>query len=57
MVGIFLGDNMLMGGTNKVPGAVAIGLPVVGATVEVDGQVLVRDGKLVGCEVASSGVE
>jgi aminopeptidase len=57
MVGIFLGDNTLMGGTNKVPGAVGIGLPVVNATVEVDGQVLVRDGKLAAGEVASSGVQ
>jgi aminopeptidase len=46
LVGVVLGDNTLMGGSNKVDGAVAIGLPVTNATVEVDGKVVVRDGKL-----------
>ena len=46
MVSVFLGDNTLMGGSNKVAGAAGIGLPIPNATLEVDGQVLVRDGKL-----------
>ena len=52
LVSVFLGDNTLMGGTNKVAGAVGIGLPIPNATLEVDGQVLVRDGKLA-AEVAT----
>ena len=54
MVGVFLGDNTLMGGTNKVKAAAGVGLPIPGATVEVDGQVVVRDGKLVSSEAAAS---
>jgi aminopeptidase len=54
MVGVFLGDNRLMGGTNKVKAAAGLGLPIPNATVEVDGQVVVRDGKLVASEVAAS---
>ena len=54
MVGVFLGDNTLMGGTNKVKAAAGVGLPIPNATVEVDGQVVVRDGKLVSSEVAAS---
>ncbi len=54
MVGVFLGDNTLMGGTNKVKAAAGVGLPIPGATVEVDGRVVVRDGKLVSSEVTAS---
>ena len=54
LVGVVLGDNTLMGGSNKVDGAVGIGIPVTSATVEVDGRVVVRDGKLAGGEVATS---
>ncbi len=54
MVGVFLGDNTLMGGTNKVKAAAGLGLPIPNATVEVDGQVVVRDGKLVASEVAAT---
>ncbi|MEO6056390.1 MAG: aminopeptidase [Gemmatimonadales bacterium] len=54
MVGVFLGDNTLMGGTNKVKAAAGVGLPIPRATVEVDGEVVVRDGKLVSSEVAAS---
>jgi len=49
-----LGDNTLMGGTNKVKAAAGLGLPIPNATVEVDGQVVVRDGKLVASEVAAT---
>lgn len=54
MVSILIGDNTLLGGSNAVEGGMAFGLPVVGATVEVDGEVLVRDGKLAGDRVATS---
>ena len=54
MVSVSLGDNTLMGGTNRVKAAAGIGLPIPGATVEVDGKVVVRDGKLVSSEVATS---
>ena len=54
LVVVFLGDNTLMGGSNKVDGAVAVGLPVTNATVEVDGRVVVRDGKLAAGEVAAA---
>ena len=46
MVSVLLGDNRLLGGTNEVEGGMGFGLPIVGATVEVDGEVLVRDGKV-----------
>ena len=54
MVSVFLGDNTLMGGSNKVKAAAGVGLPLPNATVEVDGQVIVRDGKLTASEVAAS---
>jgi aminopeptidase len=54
MVSVLLGDNRLLGGTNKVEGGMAFGLPIVGATVEVDGQVIVRDGKVTVGEAAIS---
>jgi aminopeptidase len=54
LVGLFLGDNTLLGGSIKVPGAVNIGIPVTQATLEVDGEALVRDGKLVGAQTASA---
>jgi len=49
-----LGDNQLFGGSNKVPGAVGVGIPITRATVEVDGDKIVEDGKLVGTAVAST---
>ena len=54
LVTVSLGDNTLIGGTNKVPGSVTIGLPVTHATLEVDGEILVQDGKLKGTETAST---
>ncbi len=53
-VTLSLGDNQLLGGSTKVPGAVTIDLPVTRATVVIDGQPVVQDGKLVTAEVASS---
>jgi aminopeptidase len=53
-VTLSLGDNQLLGGSTKVPGAVTYDLPVTRATVVVDGQTIVQDGKLVTVEVASS---
>jgi leucyl aminopeptidase (aminopeptidase T) len=55
LVSVWLGDNTLMGGSNKVEGAVGMGLPIPNATLELDGQVLVRDGKLVAGEGAVAG--
>jgi hypothetical protein len=40
------GDNQLLGGTNKTQGNFGFGFPIVGATVEVDGKVVIKDGKL-----------
>ena len=45
MVYISVGDNQLLGGTNKTQGG--YNCPIVGATVEVDGKVIVKDGELV----------
>lgn len=45
MVWIAVGDNGLMGGTNKRRGSMC--LPLVKATVEIDGKVVVKDGQLV----------
>jgi len=45
MVWIGVGDNVLMGGTNKTQGG--FNFPIVRATVEIDGRVVVKDGELV----------
>ena len=45
MVYIGVGDNQLLGGENKTQGG--YNCPIVGATVEVDGKVIVKDGALV----------
>lgn len=52
LITVGLGDNTLFGGTNKVPGTVSIGIPITKATLEVDGVILVEDGKLKGSETA-----
>ena len=44
MVWISIGDNQLLGGNNKTQGAFSF--PIVNATVEIDGKVVVKDGKL-----------
>lgn len=44
MVWISFGDNQLLGGNNKTQGG--FNFPIVNATVEIDGKVVVRDGKL-----------
>jgi hypothetical protein len=49
-----MGDNTFFGGSNKVPGAVSVAVPITRATVEVDGQKIVEDGKLVGASVAAT---
>ncbi len=46
MVWLNFGDNQLLGGANKTTGG--FGFPVTNATVTVDGEVVVRDGALVG---------
>ena len=55
LVTVWLGDNTLMGGSNKVPGGSGFGLPIVGATVTVDDETVVKDGKLAGAELAVTG--
>jgi aminopeptidase len=45
MVWIGVGDNILMGGKNKTQGSMEF--PIVKATVEIDGKVVVKDGELV----------
>jgi len=45
MVWIGVGDNSLMGGNNKTQGSMSF--PLVKATVEIDGKVVVKDGQLV----------
>jgi aminopeptidase len=54
LVTLSLGDNQLLGGSNKIPGAVTFDLPVTRATVEIDGQAVVVDGKLTMAVVASA---
>ncbi|HET6576696.1 MAG TPA: aminopeptidase [Gemmatimonadales bacterium] len=51
-VTLALGDNQLLGGANAVPGGVSVDLPVTHATVEIDGEKVIEDGKLVGNRVA-----
>lgn len=45
MVWISIGNNEMGGGTNKTQGG--FGFPIVKATVEIDGKVVVKDGRLV----------
>jgi hypothetical protein len=45
MVWIGIGDNELWGGNNKTQ--VSFAFPIVKATVEVDGKVIIKDGQLV----------
>lgn len=47
VVFLSIGDNELFGGKNKAQGTFGFGFPITGATVEVDGKVVVKDGKLV----------
>ena len=54
MVYVLLGDNRLLGGTNEVEGGMSFGLPIVNATVELDGQVVVRGGKITAGEAAAT---
>lgn len=46
MVELTFGDNQLLGGSNKTTGG--FGFSITNATVTVDGEVIVRDGELVG---------
>lgn len=46
MVYLVVGDNAYLGGANK--GTASYGFPLTNATVEADGEVIVRDGRLVG---------
>lgn len=47
VVFVSIGDNQLLDGTNKTQGNFGFAFPIVGATVEIDGKVVVKDGKLV----------
>jgi aminopeptidase len=53
MVVVGTGNNALYGGQNKTPGGATF--PITNATVDIDGQVIVRDGQLVTAAVASAG--
>jgi leucyl aminopeptidase (aminopeptidase T) len=46
LVYIGVGDNQLLGGSNKVQGGGGFGFPIVNATVTIDGKTVVQDGKL-----------
>ena len=46
LVTIAIGDNRIIGGSNKVEGYGAFNFPIVNATVTIDGKTVVRDGKL-----------
>jgi aminopeptidase len=46
VVFVGIGDNQLLGGTNKTQGNFGFGFPIVGATVEIDGKAVIKDGKL-----------
>lgn len=52
MVLVGTGNNALYGGQNQTPGGA--NFPITNATVDVDGQVIVRNGQLVTAAVASS---
>jgi aminopeptidase len=46
LVVIGIGDNILLGGDNKVKGQGGFTFPIVNATVTIDGKTVVQDGKL-----------
>lgn len=47
MIYVGIGDNQMLGGSNKVQGQGGYGFPIVKATVAIDGKVVVKDGQLV----------
>ena len=47
LVFVSIGDNQILGGSNKAEGTFNFGFPIVGATVELDGKVVIKDGRLV----------
>jgi leucyl aminopeptidase (aminopeptidase T) len=46
LVTLTLGDNQFLGGANTVPGGIAIDIRMTHATVELDGEKIIEDGKL-----------
>jgi leucyl aminopeptidase (aminopeptidase T) len=54
LVSLGVGGNKLLGGANHVPGDGGFSVPVTGATVEIDGTPVVREGKLVGAAQTAS---
>src|SRR6266704_1610292 len=46
LVYVGIGDNQVFGGNNKTQGNFGFAFPIVKATVEIDGQVVVKDGQL-----------
>ena len=46
LVYIAVGDDQLLGGSNKVQGGGSFGFPIVNATVTIDGKTVVQNGKL-----------
>ena len=47
LVFVSIGDNQILGGSNKAEGTFNFPFPIVGATVEIDGKVVIKDGRLV----------
>jgi leucyl aminopeptidase (aminopeptidase T) len=47
LVFVSIGDNQILGGSNKAEGTFGFSFPIVGATVEIDGKVVIKDGRIV----------
>ena len=47
LVSVSIGDNQILGGSNKAEGTFSFPFPIVGATVEIDGRVVIKDGHIV----------
>jgi len=47
LVFVSIGDNQILGGSNKAEGTFSFPFPIVGATVEIDSKVVIKDGRLV----------
>jgi aminopeptidase len=47
LVFVSIGDNQILGGSNKAEGTFSFPFPIVIATVEIDGKVVIKDGRLV----------
>lgn len=47
LVFVSIGDNQILGGSNKAEGTFSFPFPIMRATVEIDGKVVIKDGRVI----------